>query len=112
MIKIIPNKYKIPDDSRRIVLLGYFSILLLFSYLFLELILKTIGNSMDIGIIAPIIIFGIIGPGFIFYCYSMIIMSIRIREINNKSILQPHYKILSRFFVIFLLIYVVNLTFF
>ena len=39
MIKIIPDKYKIPDNYRRKVLLGYFSIILLFLYLFMDLYL-------------------------------------------------------------------------
>lgn len=112
MIRIIPDKYKIPDNSRRIVLLGYFSILLLFSYLFSELILKTIGNSMDIGIILPIIIFSIISLGLIFWCYSIVIISIRMREAVNKSILLPHRDLISALFSIFLLINVLILTFF
>ena len=111
MIRIIPDKYKIPDNSRRIVLLGYFSILLLFSYLFLESILKTIGNSTDVGIILPIIIFSMIGLGMIFWCYSIIIISIRMRETNNKSILLPHRDLISAFFSIFILINVLILTF-
>ncbi len=112
MFKIVPDKYKIPDNSRRIVLLGYFSILLLFSYLFLELILKTIGNSMDIGIILLIIVFSIAGLGLIFWCYSIIIINIRMRETIYKSILLPHRDLISVFFSIFLLINMLILIFF
>jgi dolichol kinase len=94
MIMIIPDKYKIPDNYRRKVLLGYFSIILLFLYLFLDLIFISLYRTINENGVSNFINFTpIIG------CVGIIIImpvffDSKVLSKKNKSTLKTHYLLI------------------
>ncbi len=97
MIKILPDKYKIPDIQRRNVLSGYFSIILILIGIILIPIFKgylNLNGQILLAVIALI-------PGFILFIYFFIgfirIMIDLIKNpdsIKNKSTLRTHYLLI------------------
>jgi hypothetical protein len=94
---IIPDKYKIPDNYRRKVLSGYFSIILIF--ISLDLIPTLYGtlnsnwvNTLTIITLIPGVILGVYF--FIGFIRMLIDINKNPNSIKNKSTLRTHYLLI------------------
>jgi hypothetical protein len=97
MIKIVPDKFKIPDIQRRNILSGYFSIILILIGIILLPIFNGYLNLSGQILLAVIALI----PGFILFIYFFIgfirIMIDLIKNpnsIKNKSTLRTHYLLI------------------
>jgi len=97
MIKIIPDNYKIPDNYRRKVLAGYFSIILIFISLDLIPTLYGTLNSNWVNTLTIItLISGVILWVYFFTGFIRIIIDLNKNpnSIKNKSTLRTHYVLI------------------
>lgn len=102
--RIIPRKYRIPAKHSRIVLIGYFSIILLYLSVLIDILLSSSYGTATGNIEGFLIkILQIIGA--LIFVYTILMIGSRLRTVKSKkSTLKTHYNILFGFFVGFLIL--------
>ncbi|MCE7699768.1 MAG: zinc ribbon domain-containing protein [Methanobacterium paludis] len=91
----------LPENYKNIVLIGYFSIILVFLSSFFDLISNTLYGTLN-GNWGGSLAVVTLSLGIILFLYSWTIMFIKLRKINNKSTLQTHYNLIWGFFIIWI----------
>jgi hypothetical protein len=91
----------LPQNYKNIVLIGYFSIILVFLSSFFDLISNTLYGTLNGNWGGPIACITL-SLGIILFFYSWTIMLMKLRKINNKSTLQNHYNLIWGFFIIWI----------
>ena len=105
--RIFPRKYKIPAKYNKIVSIGYFSIIILYISVALDIIMSSSygtvnGNYEGLSIKILQIV------GALIFVYTILIIGSKLRAIKSKkSALRTHYNILFGFFVGFLILSIV-----
>jgi hypothetical protein len=101
---IFPRKYKIPAKYNKIVSIGYFSIIILYISVILDIIMSSSygtvnGNYEGLSIKILQIL------GALMFVYTILIIGSKLRAIKSKkSALKTHYNILFGLFVGFLIL--------
>jgi hypothetical protein len=105
--RIIPRKYRIPAKYNRIVSVGYFSIVLLYISVILDIILSSSYGNIN-GNLEGLLIKILQILGALIFVYAILMIGSKLRTVKSKkSALKTHYNILFGFFVFFLILSIV-----
>jgi len=102
--RVIPRKYRIPTKHNKIVSIGYFSIILLYISVIIDIILSSRYGTANGNIEGLLIkILQIIGA--VIFVYAILMIGSKLKTVKSKkSTLKTHYNILFGFFVGFLIL--------
>jgi hypothetical protein len=107
MNKIIPRKYRIPDNYKKLVSIGYFSIILIYLSFILNIILSSSYGTSN-GNYEGLLIKLLQILGAVIFVYTILMIGSKLKNIKSKkSALRTHYNILFGFFVLFLILSIV-----
>jgi glucan phosphoethanolaminetransferase (alkaline phosphatase superfamily) len=102
--RIIPRKYRIPAKYSRLVSIGYFSIILLYLSVIVDILLSSSYGTANGNIEGLLIkILQIIGA--VIFVYAILMIGSKLKTVKSKkSKLKTHYNILFGFFIGFLIL--------
>ncbi len=102
--RIFPRKYRIPAKYNKIVSIGYFSIVLLYISVILDIILSSSYGNVN-GNLEGLSIKILQVLGALIFVYAILMIGSKLRTIKSKkSALRTHYNFLFGFFVFFLIL--------
>ena len=105
-ISALKNVGNLPVCSKNSVLMGYLSILLIFMGEIIGIISKVLYGTLNEQWEGTLSVFILI-PGMILFFYSIYKMYFKLRKCENKPLLQTHYNLIWKFFIICLFLNII-----